>query len=175
MTCDGVLNAIELIAAGELKPDDRMAAHLATCASCASALEAARRLDALLRQRPVATPPAQFTSRTMARIRRARWRNEQMIDWGFNAALALVAVAVAAGIWNIVSRSGLTFAAGNDASAVAWRRNASILSACIAVSPPLRSRDSANRDGAWHLVVGRARRDNLKTYHVPYTVRSPRD
>jgi anti-sigma factor RsiW len=115
MTCDGVLNSIELIAAGELKPHDGMAAHLATCASCASALEAARRLDALLRQRPIATPPAQFTSRTMARIRRARWRNEQMIDWSFNAALTLVAVAVAAGIWIVVSRSGLTFAAGNDA------------------------------------------------------------
>jgi anti-sigma factor RsiW len=115
MTCDGVLNAIELIAAGELKPDNGMAAHLATCASCASALEAARRLDALLRQRPIATPPAQFTSRTMARIRRARWRNEQMIDWSFNAALTLVAMAVAAGIWIVVSRSGLTFAAANDA------------------------------------------------------------
>jgi anti-sigma factor RsiW len=114
MTCDGVLNAIELIAAGELRPDDRMTGHLATCASCASALEAARRLDTLLRERPVAAPPAQFTSRTMARIRRARWRNEQMIDWGFNAALALVAIAVAAGIWIVVSRSGLTFA-GNDA------------------------------------------------------------
>jgi anti-sigma factor RsiW len=109
MTCDGVLNAIELIAAGELKPEDRMAAHLAECASCASALEAARRLDALLRQRPVPTPPAQFTSRTMARIRRERWRTEQMIDWSFNAALALVAMAVAAGIWFVVSRSGLTF------------------------------------------------------------------
>jgi anti-sigma factor RsiW len=109
MTCDGVLNAIESIAAGELTPDDRMAAHLTTCASCASALEAARRLETLLRQRPVAAPPAQFTSRTMARIRRERWRNEQMIDWSFNAALALVAMAVAAGIWIVVSRSGLTF------------------------------------------------------------------
>jgi anti-sigma factor RsiW len=115
MTCDGVLNAIELIAAGELKADDQMTAHLTTCASCTSALEAARRLDTLLRQRPVATPPAQFTSRTMARIRRARWRTEQMIDWSFNAALTLVAMAVAAGIWIVVSRSGLTFAAANDA------------------------------------------------------------
>jgi anti-sigma factor RsiW len=114
MTCDGVLNAIELIAAGELEPDGQMAAHLAGCASCASALETARRLDALLRQRPVAAPPAQFTSRTMARIRRERWRNEQLIDWSFNAALALVAMAVAAGIWVVVSRSGLTFAS-NDA------------------------------------------------------------
>jgi anti-sigma factor RsiW len=109
MTCDGVLNAIELIAAGELKPEGLIAAHLAGCASCASALESARRLDALLRQRPVATPPAQFTSRTMARIRRQRWRTEQMIDWSFNAALALVAMAVAAGIWFVISRSGLTF------------------------------------------------------------------
>jgi len=115
MTCDGVLDAIELVAAGELNPDDRMEAHLATCASCASSLEAARRLDTLLRQRPIATPPAQFTSRTMARIRRARWRKEQMIDWSFNAALVLVAMAVAAGVWIVVSRSGLTLAAGNDA------------------------------------------------------------
>ena len=114
MTCDGVLNAIEPIAAGELTPDDRMATHLTTCASCASALEAARRLETLLRQRPAAPPPAQFTSRTMARIRRERWRNEQMIDWSFNAALALVAMAVAAGIWVVVRRSGLTFAS-NDA------------------------------------------------------------
>jgi len=67
------------------------------------------------RQRPVATAPAQFTSRTMARIQRARWRNEQMIDWSFNAVLTLVAMAVAAGIWIVVSRSGLTFAAANDA------------------------------------------------------------
>ena len=37
-----------------------------------------------------------------------------MIDWSFNAALALVAMAVAAGIWIVVSRSGLTFV-GNDA------------------------------------------------------------
>jgi len=115
MTCDGVLNAIELIAAGELKADDQMTVHLTTCASCRSALEAARRLDTLLRQRPVATPPAQFTSRTMARIRRARWRNEQMIDWSFNAALTLVAMAVAAGIWIVIRRSGLTFTAANDA------------------------------------------------------------
>jgi anti-sigma factor RsiW len=114
MTCDDVLNAVELIAAGELKPDGQMAAHLTTCASCASTLEAARRIDALLRQRPVAIPPPQFTARTMARIRRARWRNEQMIDWAFNAALALVALAIASGIWLVASRSGFTLV-GNDA------------------------------------------------------------
>ena len=113
MTCDDVQNVIEIIASGEMTPDTQMASHLATCRSCASALEAAQRIDALLRQRPVPPPPAQFTARTMAGIRRARWRNEQMIDWGFNAALALVGVAVATVIWIVVSRSGFTFF-GND-------------------------------------------------------------
>jgi anti-sigma factor RsiW len=114
MTCDSVLDAVDPIAAGELTPDEQMEAHLATCASCALALESARRLDRLLRERPVAAPPPQFTSRTMARIRRARWRNEQMIDWGFNAALVAVAVAVAMGIWIVLSRAGLTLVS-NDA------------------------------------------------------------
>jgi anti-sigma factor RsiW len=114
MTCDDVQNAIELIAAGEITPDAQMASHLATCQSCASALETAQRIDALLRQRPVPAPHAQFTSRTMASIRRARWRNEQLIDWGFNAALALVALTIVAGIWIVFSRSGFTFV-GNDA------------------------------------------------------------
>ena len=106
--CDDVLDAVELIASGELTPDEQTAAHLTTCASCASALEAAQRLEVLLRQRPVAAPPPQFTSRTMARIRRARWRNEQVIDWVFNVVLVAVAVMVAAGLWTIASRSGLT-------------------------------------------------------------------
>jgi anti-sigma factor RsiW len=114
MTCDDVQNAIELIAAGEMTPDTQMTSHLATCRSCASALETAQRIDGLLRQRPVPAPPAQFTARTMASIRRARWRNEQMIDWGFNAALALFALTIVAGIWVVFSRSGFTFA-GNDA------------------------------------------------------------
>lgn len=114
MTCDDVQNAIELIAAGEMTPDAQMASHLATCRSCGSALETAQRIDALLRQRPIPAPPAQFTARTMASIRRARWRNEQMIDWGFNAALALVALTIVAGIWIVFSRSGFTFV-GNDA------------------------------------------------------------
>jgi len=114
MTCDDVLNAVEPIAAGERQPDAWMAAHLSTCVSCASALEAARRLDAMLRQRLVPAPPPQFTTRTMARIRRARWQNEQVIDWAFNAGLALIALATAAGIWIIISRSGFTLV-GNDA------------------------------------------------------------
>src|SRR5262249_38907114 len=114
MTCEDVLNAVDLIAAGELAEDARISSHLATCPSCSSALESARRLDALLRQRPVPMPSAQFTARTMARIRRARWRNEQTIDWIFNAALVLVALGITAGLWIIARRTGITFV-GNDA------------------------------------------------------------
>lgn len=114
MNCESVVNAVDLIASGDIRPDESMAAHLTTCRSCASALEAARRLDALLRQRPVAAPPAQFTARTMARIRRVRWRNEQMIDWIFNAVLVLVVLAIASGVWMVFSRSGFSFV-GSDA------------------------------------------------------------
>jgi anti-sigma factor RsiW len=113
MTCDDVLDTIELIAAGE-PADAATRAHLASCASCASALAAARRLEALLRQRPALAPPARFTARTMERIRRARWRNEQMIDWGFNAVLVATALAVAMGIWIVASHTGLAIV-GSDA------------------------------------------------------------
>jgi anti-sigma factor RsiW len=114
MTCDALLDTIELIAAGEHSPDAATAAHLAACASCASALAAARRLEALLMERAAVAPPAQFTARTMATIRRAKWRNEQMIDWGFNAVLIAAALAVAMGIWVVASQSGFAFA-GSDA------------------------------------------------------------
>ena len=50
----------------------------------------------------------------MSRIRRARWRNEQMIDWGFNAVMVASAVAVAVAIWIVASRSGFAFV-GADA------------------------------------------------------------
>jgi len=113
MFCDEALDAVEAIAAGEVTPEGRVAEHLASCPNCSAALESARRLDAMLRQRPVPAPPAQFTRRTMTSIRRARWRNEQMIDWAFNAALALVALAIVAGLWAVASRSGFTFV-GND-------------------------------------------------------------
>jgi anti-sigma factor RsiW len=112
MTCDDVLDTIDLIASGELVPDDATAEHLSTCRSCASALDSARRLDALLRERSAPAPPTQFTARTMARIRRARWRNEQMIDWGFNVALIACAAAVAVAIWIVASRTGLTYVGG---------------------------------------------------------------
>jgi hypothetical protein len=62
----------------------------------------------MLRARPVPRPPQQFTIRTMARIRRARWRSDQFLDAGFNVAVALVTLGVIATVWLLVDRSGVT-------------------------------------------------------------------
>jgi anti-sigma factor RsiW len=114
MLCNEVHDAIEPIAAGELTPDDRIAAHLSSCPHCAAALEDARRLEQILQARPVPRAPAQFTSRTMARVRRARWRTEQFLDLGFNVTLGLVLLAIVGSVWLLLHRSGLV-AVSNDA------------------------------------------------------------
>jgi len=114
MFCDEALDAIEAVAAGELTPDRRIAEHFASCAHCAAALEHARRLDAMLRQRAAPRAPAQFTTRTLSRVRRARWRTDQVFDAGFNVAVALLILTIVGGIWLLLHRTGLT-AVGNDA------------------------------------------------------------
>src|ERR1700730_14976466 len=113
MFCDETLDAVEAIAAGELTPQGRIAQHLGSCRNCAAALESARRLETMLRGRPVPKPPQQSTIRTLARLRRARWRSDQFLDAGFNVAIALVVLGVIAGVWLLVDRSGLT-AVGSD-------------------------------------------------------------
>ena len=114
MLCHEVHDAIEPIAAGELAPDDRIAAHLSSCPHCAAALEDARRLERILQARPAPRAPAQFTSRTLARVRRARWRTEQFLDLGFNVTVGLVLMAILGGVWLLMHRSGLV-AVSNDA------------------------------------------------------------
>jgi anti-sigma factor RsiW len=109
MTCDAVGDIIDLIAAGELAADTAIAAHLSSCEACARSLEAARRLDVLLRSRSVPAAPAHFTSRLMARIRRASWRREQIVDWIFNGAMIAAALLVAAGLWIALRQAGPSF------------------------------------------------------------------
>jgi anti-sigma factor RsiW len=113
MFCDEALDTVEAIAAGEVMPDGRVASHLASCPNCALALERARQLEASLRQREVPAPPAQFTSRTLARVRRARWRSDQFLDVGFNVAIGLIAVAVLGGVWMLLHRTGLASVSGD--------------------------------------------------------------
>jgi anti-sigma factor RsiW len=114
MFCDEALDSIEAIAADELTPDGRVAAHLASCPNCAAALVGARSLEQMLKRRGVPAAPSQFTSRTMARVRRARWRNDQFLDVGFNVAIGLVLLIVLVGVWLLLNRSGLA-AVSNDA------------------------------------------------------------
>jgi anti-sigma factor RsiW len=114
MFCDEALDAVEAIAAEDVAPEGRVAAHLASCPNCAAALESARALERRLQRRAVPAAPAQFTSRTLARVRRARWRSDQFLDVGFNVAIAVVVVAVVAGIWLVLHRTGLA-AVSNDA------------------------------------------------------------
>jgi len=108
MFCDEALDAVEPIAAGDVTPDGRVAEHLATCPNCAAALESARRLEQMLQARPAPRPGAQFTSRTLARVRRERWRSEQVVDVGFNVAIVAVVAAALGGIWMLLQRSGLS-------------------------------------------------------------------
>ncbi|HEX3646083.1 MAG TPA: hypothetical protein VHT95_10775 [Vicinamibacterales bacterium] len=113
MFCDEALDTVEAIAAGDLTADGRVAAHLASCPNCALALEDARRLEASLRRRAAPAAPAEFTSRTLARIRRARWRSDQFLDVGFNVAIGLVVVSVLAGVWMLLHRTGLVSVSGD--------------------------------------------------------------
>ncbi|MCC7417757.1 MAG: hypothetical protein IT176_11520 [Acidobacteria bacterium] len=117
MFCDEVLDAVERIAAGEETPDRRAADHLATCRQCAAALADARAIDVLLRARPAPRVPAQFTSRTMARVRGDRWRRERVLDAGFNLALGLILFGLASVVWMLLNGSGLA-SVGDDAVAV---------------------------------------------------------
>jgi anti-sigma factor RsiW len=114
MYCDEALDAVEAVAAGELALDSRLAEHYASCPNCAAALASARALERLLQQRAVPSVPAQFTARTMTRVRGARWRNEQFLDIGFNIAMAVIVLAVLAGAWMTLNRTGMT-AVSNEA------------------------------------------------------------
>jgi anti-sigma factor RsiW len=146
MFCDEVLDAVEGIAAGELTADGRIGEHLASCPHCAAALADARQLEQMLRARPVPLAPAQFTPRTMARVRRARWRSEQVVDVGFNAALVLIVSAVLAAIWMFLNLSGLT-SVGDDAVSL-FRAAAVALAGRVAPSLPLYAGATALLAGA---------------------------
>ena len=114
MFCDEALEAVERIAAGDVTPDGRVADHLTTCPDCAAALDSAKKLERMLRQRPVPRAPAQFTTSTLGKVRRARWQSDQWLDAGFNLAVAAIVVAIVAAVWMVVNRSGLA-AVSNDA------------------------------------------------------------
>jgi anti-sigma factor RsiW len=116
MTCRDVLDLVETIAGGDVKPIDAVRAHIESCPRCAGALASARRIDAVLGAGPVPAPPARFTADVVARIRRERWRSEQQVDRIFNVAIVAAVLLVVGGAVALMNVSVLVSAAGN-----AWR------------------------------------------------------
>ena len=113
MFCDEALDAVEAIAAGELTPEGRIAAHLETCPNCAAALRSARALDQMLQRRVAPTPPPGFTTKTLTRVRRARWRSDQQVDLAFNLVIGAVVLGVIVGGWILLVRTGLVSVGGD--------------------------------------------------------------
>lgn len=108
MFCDETLDAIEAVAAGDVVPEGRVADHLRTCPNCAAALDDARRVERMLSVRSIPAAPQQFVSKTMTRLRRERWRSEQVVDAGFNLAVVVIVIGIVGAIWLLMNQSGLS-------------------------------------------------------------------
>jgi anti-sigma factor RsiW len=112
MTCEEANAFIEAVAVGDSVPDE-LAAHLAGCRQCAPRLALARRIDLTLKERIVPAASPGFTVSVMARLRRDRWRTEQVVDLSFNIAVTTGVLLVLAGIAGFAWRAGAV-AIGND-------------------------------------------------------------
>ncbi len=102
--CQAMDDRIEEIADG-LAHEPDVAAHLSTCARCQARLTLARSVNRVLETREVPEAPEWLTAAVMTRVRRERWRSEQLVDAGFNVAVAaglgLIAVGLGALAWSL--------------------------------------------------------------------------
>lgn len=114
LTCAALADAFEGLAAGD-PATVAQRAHLDTCDSCRARLALAVRLDRVLTEWPVTAPPPQFALRVAEAARREAWRREQVVDWGFNVAIAAGLCAVLGGLASLAWLLGS--AAGPGASA----------------------------------------------------------
>lgn len=106
MRCEEVDPIIETAAGGEALPA-AVSRHLEGCARCRRALTNAQVVDAALRDMAPLTPPPAFTTSVMARVRRERWRTEQVLDWSFNIAVATGVLLIAGGVAGLAWATGL--------------------------------------------------------------------
>lgn len=107
MRCDEAEVRIEALAAGDEPADAALQAHVASCPRCASRLALARAIDSMLATRETPEPPGHFTASVMARIRRERWRAEQLLDAGFNLAVVFGLLLIAGGVAGLGWMMGL--------------------------------------------------------------------
>jgi len=107
MTCTELDDLIEPLAAGDVEPSAEVRAHLAACPSCTASLALATRINRVLIAQVAPVPRPDFTAALVARMRRERWRSEQMLDLTFNFAVGLVAMIAIVGLWVAFSSTGL--------------------------------------------------------------------
>ena len=98
MLCSDVLELVEPIAAGDLRADDAVRAHLQSCVTCAAALASAQRLETALKGMEIPPAPAAFTATVVQRIRRDRWQSEQYVDRLFNLAMVAAVMLMVGGV-----------------------------------------------------------------------------
>src|SRR5262245_24491296 len=115
--CSDVEALLAQIAGGEPLPEE-VRDHLGVCPSCASALAQAQRIERLLQAREAPPAPAGFTAAVLAAVSRERWRSEQVLDWGFNIAVAAGVALMIGGIWLLLNASGLTALTSDAAGAL---------------------------------------------------------
>lgn len=107
MECRAVRDVLDEIVAGTpVEASSR--AHLDTCAECQAELAWARRIERVLATWPTPAPPAHFAIGVAAAARRETWRQEQVVDWGFNVALGMGLGAITAGFGGLVWMVGVT-------------------------------------------------------------------
>jgi hypothetical protein len=105
--CDPRRDALLEIAAGAPIPAADLA-HLDTCAVCQAELALAHRIERVLATWPTDAPPAHFAAAVAAAARRETWRQEQVVDWGFNVALGVGLAAIATGLVGVLWVVGAT-------------------------------------------------------------------
>ncbi len=108
---------VDLIAMDETALSAADAAHLESCAACRALLQRARAVETALAVRPVVAPPSTFTTSVLTAVRRERWRAEQVLDLGFNVAVAAGILLIVAGVAALAWRTGL-MAIGGDLAAL---------------------------------------------------------
>ena len=112
MQCNEVDRLLDSMAADEV-PEGAIASHLATCRRCAIARGNAGTIARVLADLPPIHVPPAFTNNVIARIRRERWRSEQVLDWTFNVAVGLGVLLIAGGLLGLAWTMGFVSLGGS--------------------------------------------------------------
>jgi hypothetical protein len=97
MRCEDLdLSIEELAVAADADRDTTL--HVESCALCQARLRLAHAIERSLESRERPDAPPRFTTSVMARVRRERWRAEQIVDTGFNIAVGFGVLFVLGGL-----------------------------------------------------------------------------